>query len=361
MRKLRIAIQADDSDLMSGKRQSFSERWQELAAIAGHETVSVDAYSEDFFDSLSGCDGFMWYFPNAPFYSDLGKRLMLAIHQGMKLPTFPSWRTCWFFEDKHAQHYLLKSAGVPTPSAWVFWGRSDAEAFIKEATYPLVFKLSFGIASANVRLLNNRKEARYLIDRLFGDGMSILPMKSIRPLFPEVSDRLSNTARSLLGKRVKDHFADAPIQRGCALFQEFVPDNHFDVRVTIIGNRAFAFRRMNRPGDFRASGSGSIDWDPSRIDLEAVELGFDVARKVDSQVLTLDILKRQQRLVVVEISYYYEAWAVHRCPGHWRWVSSAGDIEWVDGEMRPDDAIFEDFLGLLAGDPCLVDSSELKA
>lgn len=47
------------------------------------------------------------------------------------------------------------------------------------------------------------------------------------------------------------------------LFQEYLPDNEFDTRVTVIGNRAFAFRRFNRKKDFKASGSGEIDYDIS--------------------------------------------------------------------------------------------------
>ena len=40
-------------------------------------------------------------------------------------------------------------------------------------------------------------------------------------------------------------------RRGYVYFQDFIPDNQFDTRVTVIGNRAFAFIRKVRPGDFR--------------------------------------------------------------------------------------------------------------
>lgn len=44
-------------------------------------------------------------------------------------------------------------------------------------------------------------------------------------------------------------------------FQDFIPGNDFDTRVTIIGDRAFGFTRNVRPGDFRASGSGNVGYD----------------------------------------------------------------------------------------------------
>ena len=55
------------------------------------------------------------------------------------------------------------------------------------------------------------------------------------------------------------------LQRDYLLVQEFLPGNGFDTRITVIGNRAFGFRRFNRPDDFRASGSGRIDWNPAAI------------------------------------------------------------------------------------------------
>ena len=59
--------------------------------------------------------------------------------------------------------------------------------------------------------------------------------------------------------------------------------------------------------------------------------------------------RRDRRPVLVEISYYYEGWAVHECPGHWelRGDPESGRLEWVEGKVRPQDAILDDFLALL--------------
>ena len=55
--------------------------------------------------------------------------------------------------------------------------------------------------------------------------------------------------------------------------------------------------------------------------------------------------------MVIEISYYYEAWAVHRCPGHWRRRADGAGLDWIGGEMRPEDAIFDDFVHGLRRQP----------
>jgi hypothetical protein len=139
------------------------------------------------------------------------------------------------------------------------------------------------------------------------------------------------------------------LQRGYLYVQEFLAGNDFDTRVTVIGNRAFAYRRMNRPGDFRASGSGLPDWDMSKIDLDAVRLAFRVARRLETQSVAIDAMRRGSQQVVGEISYTYVSWMVRDCPGHWalHGEPETGALEWIGGHLAPDDAIFEDFVSAI--------------
>lgn len=97
---------------------------------------------------------------------------------------------------------------------------------------------------------------------------------------------------------------------------------------------------------FRASGSGRIDFDPAPIDRETIELAFDVARTLGTQSVAIDGLRHKDERVVGEISFTYAAWAVRDCPGHWIHGTSGerGDLQWVPGELRAEDAIFEDFV-----------------
>ena len=345
---LRIAMHLDNTPLSSGRSQSFASRWRELAAERGIEVREVDAFAGDLLASLQDCDGFMWCFWNAPHNSELGKRLAAVMAHATHLPMFPDWKTCWFFEDKHAQRYLLEAAGVPMPQTRVFWDENSALEFLETASFPLVVKLAFGIVSANVRLVRGPAEARGLVRMLFDQGLTTLPRQLGTGPAAWLRARASNTLRAALGRRPREHLGIGPVQKGVVMFQEFLDGNAFDYRITVIGDRAFGFRRFNRAGDFRASGSGSIDWDPDAIEPEVVELAYATADRLQSQVLALDILRRDGNLVVIEISYYYEAWAVHRCPGHWRRRAVGGGLDWVSGQMRPEDAIFDDFTqGLL--------------
>ena len=129
-------------------------------------------------------------------------------------------------------------------------------------------------------------------------------------------------------------------ERGYIYFQDFIPNNQFDTRVTIIGNRAFAYTRNVRPDDFRASGSGDVVYDIQRIHPQCVLIAFEVTRKVGSQSMAFDfVLAANQQPMLVEVSYCYIPKLVYRCPGHWD-----DQLTWHQGHMWPQDAILIDLL-----------------
>jgi glutathione synthase/RimK-type ligase-like ATP-grasp enzyme len=340
-----IAIQPDLVLQKNGEVQSFSRRWTELAEAEGVRARQVDAFSPAIFDALKECDGFMWRFGYDPLSINYAKRLLQAVEHGLKIPVFPSWETAWHFEDKIAQHYLFRTAGIPAPRTWIFWQPAAALEFLQTATYPLVMKLALGVQSNNVRLLHDAEEGAYWVQQLFGVGVD--KFEAPPPLLRLAIRGQKQVVKTLLGRPSQK--LPRGIQHGYFYVQEFLPGNDFDTRVTIIGDRAFGFRRMNRAGDFRASGSGRIDWDPSSIDLPTVRLAFRIARHLDTQSVAIDGMRRGDERVVGEISYTYASWGVRECPGHWRLSGEpeVGELTWVEGKLRPEDAILEDFLSLV--------------
>ncbi len=153
---------------------------------------------------------------------------------------------------------------------------------------------------------------------MFGPGTtSVAQAETSRSSQRSALGRMRDAGRALFGRPVIQKYEKAELQQGYFFVQEFLPGNEFDTRVTIIGNRAFAFRRYNRQNDFRASGSGKLNWDPAAIDLETVRLAFHVAQKLGTQSLAVDALRRGDERLIVEISYTYASWAVRDCPGHW--------------------------------------------
>ncbi len=263
----------------------------------------------------------------------------------MGLVTFPDDATCWHFDDKIAQKYALEAIGAPLVPTWVFLDARSAREFLETTTYPKVFKLRRGSGSRNVRLLADLEEARKTLDKAFGAGFT--PSGSLRNEAWKFANswrigRFKELIQSLPAKIKRRRELDQRLgkESGYLYLQEFVPDNAFDTRITVIGKRAFGFTRGVRPGDFRASGSGRIEYDRSRIREAAVQTAFDVAQSLGAASICFDFVDdKTSQPRIVEISYGYESVPVHDCPGHW-----TPDLEWIEGHTWPEDAILDDVL-----------------
>ncbi|MCG5496048.1 ATP-grasp domain-containing protein, partial [Ectothiorhodospira variabilis] len=202
-------------------------------------------------------------------------------------------------------------AGLPTPRTWIFFNRQDAVKFIEKTSFPLVLKLPKGRGSDGVVLIKDRNEANIYVETLFNGGISALW-------------KLKGSAMHIRYRRWRDALAHARgeniwknCQGGEVIFQEFLPNNQFDIRVTVIGRYATALKRWNRPGDFRASGSGLIDYGIENMDERVIELAFRTSRTLDAPFIAIDFLFSDGDPVICEINFAYRASVVRKCPGCW--------------------------------------------
>ncbi len=293
----------------------------------------------------------MWRWAHFNGMSRIARRLLPVVEYEMKLAVYPDQNTCWHYDDKIAQAYLLKAANIPIPQTWVWFDREQATRWAEKTTYPFVLKLTGGASSSNVKKISNFNEAFYWIDRLFSTRITAL--SEIERSSYSLKARIRQIAKFFIrGPHSSPlHFDNGfEPQSGYFLAQEFLPDNEFDTRVTVIGDRAFARRRFNRPGDFRASGSGNTSWDPKQIDIETVRLAFRVARRLNTQAVCIDGLRRNDERVIGEISYTCISSAVYKCPGHWKLQGDpeTGELVWQAGHLWPEEAQIQDFLPRLS-------------
>ena len=326
---------------------SYSDRWEKSCREKGISFREVDAFRPDFMQQVEGLRAFAWHWAHYDPRAVLMARQVTYALEAKGLAVFPNAVTCWHYDDKVGQKYLLEAIGAPVPETWVFYDLKTALNWVGTAQFPTVFKLSAGAGSQNVRLVKSRAGARALCRRAFGSGFATAP-GYLHDAATKI--RKTRTSGSFISKcrRAPSSILNSiriaralPRSRGYVYFQEFLPDNACDTRVTVIGKRAFAFTRRNRTRDFRASGSGDLDHDPSKVDIDCVRAAVAVARQLGTQSLAFDFLRdSQSRPMIIEISYCYQAEAVQRCPGHWD-----SSLNWHDGHVWPQDAILEDLLG----------------
>ncbi|MBN2148896.1 MAG: hypothetical protein JW726_16025 [Anaerolineales bacterium] len=331
-------------------KESYSDRWAEVLRARGVEVRLLNLLAADALQQAATCDGIMWRWAHNPQDKQSAQRILYTIEHYLNIPVYPDSRTAWHYDEKVAQCYLLQALEAPTPATWLFWKKEDALRWAETAPYPLVFKLSSGAGSSNVVKVTDRQEARRLIEPCFERGIfpytlneyrksAIVPISRYQMF--QFWRRLKDSVRFLIRAEypaLPSHTFWKP-EFGYAYFQEFLSDNHFDTRVTVIGDRAFAFRRMNRSGDFRASGSGLIEFDPALIDPRCLQIAFQVSERGRFQSMAYDFLYKEGAPVICEISYAYADWAVQKCPGHWK-----PDLTWQEGNMWPEEAQAEDFI-----------------
>ena len=291
---------------------SFSDRWLEYCQLHGIKHKIVNCYDNDIITQLNSVTHLLWPITqdNPADIAHARKILKSAERAGVKV--FPNTDTCWHFDDKIAQKYLLEAMNAPLVPSYVFYDRQKAIEWMEHTSYPKVFKLKSGAGSANVRLVKNTNEAIKLCQQAFDRGFVSYhgyfgdAKTKFRKIgtFPQFVDKLKRFPKYLLSSAITKQ--QMPRERGYIYFQDFMPGNQYDTRITVIGSRAFGFTRDVRPNDFRASGSGSISYDLKRIDLECVKIAFKVAEKIKSQSMAFDFIKDEiGKPKIVEISYGY--------------------------------------------------------
>lgn len=315
---------------------SFSDRWIEYCKLKGIDYKIVDCYASDIVGQLSDCNALMWHFHHEDYRDALfAKQLLFAVELSGK-KVFPDIRTCWHFDDKVAQKYLLESIDAPFVPSYVFYNKTDALKWIKSATFPKVFKLRGGGASRNVKLVDTRRYAERLVNIAFGRGFSqsdrIGYLKEKWRQYVDLKKDFSVVIKAFGRLFIPNEFNRMyHKEKGYVFFQDFIPNNQFDIRVIVIDKKAFALKRMVRKNDFRASGSGVIRYEKDNFSDEIIRLAFKLADQLQSDSTAFDfVLNKNSSPLLVEISYGFSIDAYDYCVGYWD-----TDLNFYEGAFNP--------------------------
>lgn len=307
------------------KGGSFTSGWIDYCERNNIPYKLVDVYANDIVEQLSDCDALMWHY-NQTNHKDM--KFALALLTSLELVgkrVFPDFRTCWHFDNKVYQKYLLESIEAPFVPTYVFYNEVEALHWVELTTFPKVFKLKGGAGAMNVKLAKNKKEAIRLVKKAFSSGFSQYDkrgyVKEMIGKYRKGKVVLRDVLRSFYYclKRYPTEFAHYHGNEiGYAYFQDFIPNNKFDIRICVVNNKAFGLKRMTREDDFRASGSGNIIYDKSELDERCVQIAFDVNKKLQTQSIAFDfVFDDNNNPLIVEISYGYMASAYKKCQGYW--------------------------------------------
>ncbi|MGF1672028.1 MAG: RimK family alpha-L-glutamate ligase [Balneolaceae bacterium] len=317
------------------KNNGFSSKWIHYCKENDIPFKKVNCYRNDIISELSGCDGLMWHFHQSNPKDVLFARQLLYSLESAGFHVFPDFHTCWHFDDKVGQKYLLEAKGAPLVPSYVFYSRKEALDWIDRIRFPIIFKLRTGAGSANVQLIESKNDAKKCIYKAFGRGYRQYdPLSNLKERWrkyrlgkTDMDDMIKACARFIYPT---GHDRVAGREKGYVYFQEFIAGNEYDIRVNIIDGKASAVRRKVRPNDFRASGSGEIDYDMNNIPLEAVEIAFSLTEKLKFQSMAYDFVMDGNKPKIVELSYGFGFLPTDFKTGYWD-----SDLNFHEGAFNP--------------------------
>ena len=230
----------------------FCSGWVNACNANGYKYVEVNPYDSNLMEFLRRQDvtHFLWHWHHSSPKDWLFARQLLISLEAAGIKVFPDINTCWHFDDKLGQKYLLEALGLPLARTWVFYSKEEAIEWAKRTTWPKVFKLRAGAGSKNVQLIRSYRQARKIIGVMFGVG---IPSANVVAQLSGTAKLVSSSPFEALKKinRVPQYLKgimqrkSLPVQKGYCMFQDFIAGNTCDTRIVVIGERAFGMQRKH--------------------------------------------------------------------------------------------------------------------
>jgi len=325
---------------------AFSDKWIEYCKNNNIPFKIVNCYSSDIIAQISDCDALMWHWNHIDYREQLFARQLIISAENMGLKVFPDTNTCWHFDDKVGQKYLFEAINAPSVPSYVFYEKQKALEWIKQQSFPKVFKLRSGAGSSNVSLVKTQKQAIKLTNKAFRKGFQAVSRYSIFKdrIWQLKHDKNIKSVINLIKGFIRIFLRKGSPnllkrEKGYIYFQDFIPKNKFDIRLVVVGNRCFGIKRYVRKNDFRASGSGKMDFTPELFDKKSIKIAFNIADKLKTQSVAFDFIYENGKPFIVEISYGYTAQVYNNCPGFWD-----KDLNWHKTDIIPEFFIIEDLI-----------------
>jgi hypothetical protein len=323
---------------------SFSDCWIEYCNNNSIPYKIVNCYDTDIVNKLENCEILMWHYHHTNYKDALFAEQLLFSLESNGIKVFPNFNTSWHFDDKVGQKYLLEATDAPLVPSYVFYNNEEAKKWAKQTEFPKVFKLRSGSGSSHVKLVDNEKQALKLIKQAFKKGFSQYdPAPNLRERWRKFKHGKTGFFDLIKGIIRFGYTTDfnryIGNEKGYVYFQDFIPNNDSDIRIIVINGKAFAIKRLVRENDFRASGSGFIEYEKELFESETINLSFLISDKLKTQSLAIDYVYDHGTPKIVELSFGYTKQVYERCEGYWD-----RDLNWHEGPFNPQHWMIESII-----------------
>lgn len=247
--------------------------WTKYARFFEKNSIPYDIYpihNQDWLERGREFDAIVGFPSNAAYHlEEVRKKYYLLEHDLGKI-CFPSAQHAFLYEDKRLEAYLSEIFDIPFAKAHISYDPTDAMNLVEELQYPVVSKIIPSSGSVGVELVRTKEQARKIVRQAF-----------------------SHNGR-------KTHIVYSR-QKNYVYFQDYIPNDGYDIRVIVIGDHVFGYYRKVPVGDFRASGMHHEE--KRGLPIEAMRIARQANRAIKSPQLVVDCLRSTDgRYFVNELS-----------------------------------------------------------
>ena len=134
--------------------------------------------------------------------------------------------------------------------------------------------------------------------------------------------------------RHKDYSKES-LHRKKFIVQEFQDGVQNDWKVLVYYDKVFVLRRRNRPGDFRASGSGLFSFDDT-VDSRLLEAGIEIRKALDIPMVSLDLAFKDDIVILFEFQgVHFGTSTLEKSPYYY--TKSSGEWQKIVGKSILED------------------------
>ncbi|MCR4285700.1 MAG: hypothetical protein NUW00_02265, partial [Candidatus Kaiserbacteria bacterium] len=186
-------------------------------------------------------------------------------------------------------------------SSQSFGTYEEYKQFFVQKGLPVVLKPSAGSKSRNVSVAHNKKEVDRYARRLSATPSFFNLMLWCRNLFDGRGfSRISNNRRKFT-------------------IQPFIPNLLGDYKIVVYGEKYFVLFRENRPGDFRASGSGRLSF-PKNVPQEVLSYARQVFETFKVPFISIDVGYDGQLCYLFEFQFVlFGQYVIEKSPRYFHW------------------------------------------
>lgn len=317
---------------------SFAKHWKAYLKDVALQFTTINPHAVDSINELRQLDYLFWHLDHFD-SKDANEASHIIRALQNDVVTFPNCDELDYFDNKIRQIELFKENNIKHPLTQVSATKEDSIHHIESLRYPFVAKLKKGAGSDNVWLIRNKDQAQKHIEKSFTSGFSVFNSKRyLKKRFRNAKERtsLKEGISGIVGMiRNKKTARQHDREIGYTFFQEYIPNEGYDIRTVVINQeKVFSARRDAREDGWTASGSGIASYPNEHLEKDYIERSFEIAEKLHARCIAIDFIrhKHTKEIFAIEISPLYASYSMEPCTGYWdkklNWHCDSRDPQW---------------------------------